>query len=89
MMSLEELNAAKNDFTGTIPMDLSGLVNLSSFTFHDHDLTGSVNDIFCTDARHWDTLQSDCLATDRHNEIQCDCCDVRCNANGTDCQVER
>ena len=83
---LNALGLENNAFNGTVPTEFSQLSELTMFSFEHNKLTGSVNNILCSSTKQWQSLESDCLATNNEIEIECQCCTVCCNVAGEDCQ---
>ena len=84
---LEKLWIQDNFFTGTVPTEFGQLSMMTYFVIKNNNLTGSINETFCGPDRSWTEFQSDCLPDmDGNVEVVCDCCNVCCYPDGSNCQ---
>ena len=78
MPNLTFLVLQVNQLTGTIPSELGFIDSLRGFKFYGNDLTGSVDQFFCS-GFVWEALEADC------EEVECPCCTKCCYDDSIEC----
>ncbi len=89
--SIRSLRISNNQFSGTLPSELTQLTLLQVLWLDGNNFTGTLPAGVCElkgSVVGLDELSADCLLDPSTGErlVQCDCCDVCCNADTLECE---
>jgi Leucine rich repeat len=91
LKSLTVLKLQSNpELSGTLPESFAQLTALKELLLKNTNITGGLNEAFCTKDILITEIQSDCAAGDEGNiteTVPCDCCTSCCEPGGSACDI--